>query len=72
MWEDHRGGQPLACLDPCSRWGRGGLVRGDYVFHDVNGASAASMARAIVIDPFELGPEGIDRVGSVGELLEAV
>lgn len=45
---------------------------GDSVFHDVKGASAASLARAILVDPYELGPAGIDRVASVGELLEAI
>lgn len=42
---------------------------GDSVFHDVNGALGASLARAFLVDPYELGPDGVDRVSSVGDLL---
>jgi hypothetical protein len=39
------------------------------VFHDVNGARAAGLARAILVDPYQLGPSDVTRVGSVAELL---
>jgi HAD superfamily hydrolase (TIGR01662 family) len=42
---------------------------GDSVFHDVNGARAAGLARAILVDPYELGPRDVIRVVSVAELL---
>jgi putative hydrolase of the HAD superfamily len=42
---------------------------GDSVFHDVNGARAAGLARAILVDPYQLGPSDVTRVGSVAELL---
>lgn len=54
-------------VDPKDVW-----YVGDSVFHDINGARAAALARAFLVDPYELGPEGIDRVRSVSELLEAV
>jgi putative hydrolase of the HAD superfamily len=41
---------------------------GDSVFHDVNGAIAAGFARALLIDPYRLGPPGVDAVASVTDL----
>lgn len=41
---------------------------GDSVFHDVNGALAASMAAAVLVDPYSLGPDGVVKVGSVAQL----
>jgi putative hydrolase of the HAD superfamily len=51
-------------LEPGDAW-----YIGDSVFHDVNGARAAGLARAILVDPYELGPRDVIRVGSVTELL---
>lgn len=51
-------------LDPGDAW-----YIGDSVFHDVHGALNASIARAILVDPYELGPDGVDRVDSVAGLL---
>lgn len=50
-------------LEPEAAW-----YVGDSVFHDIKGALGASLARAFLVDPYGLGPEGIDRVASVGEL----
>jgi putative hydrolase of the HAD superfamily len=41
---------------------------GDSVFHDINGARSASIAKAVLVDPFELGPADVVRVRSVAEL----
>jgi len=41
---------------------------GDSVFHDIHGARAALMARAFLIDPYQLGPPDVERVKSVAEL----
>lgn len=41
---------------------------GDSVFHDVNGALAASLAEAILIDPYALGRDDVKRVSSVADL----
>lgn len=41
---------------------------GDSVFHDVQGARAAGMAEAILIDPYWLGPSDVTRVTSVAKL----
>jgi putative hydrolase of the HAD superfamily len=50
-------------LDPSQAW-----YVGDSVFHDVLGAQAASMARAVLVDPYQLGPGDLPSVGSVAEL----
>jgi putative hydrolase of the HAD superfamily len=50
-------------LDPEDAW-----YIGDSVFHDVNGARAAGLADAILVDPYGLGPSDVTRVGSVAEL----
>lgn len=50
-------------LEPEDAW-----YIGDSVFHDVNGARAAGLAGAILVDPYELGPSDITRVSSVAEL----
>jgi putative hydrolase of the HAD superfamily len=41
---------------------------GDSVFHDIKGAQAARMARAVLVDPYGLGPPAIIRVRSVADL----
>lgn len=41
---------------------------GDSVFHDVEGARAARLARAVLVDPYQLGPDHVIRVSSVAEL----
>ncbi len=51
-------------LEPGDTW-----YVGDSVFHDVRGALGASIERAILVDPYQLGPEGVDRVTSVADLL---
>lgn len=51
-------------LEPDDTW-----YIGDSVFHDVNGALGASIARAVLVDPYGLGPDGVDRVDSVADLL---
>jgi HAD superfamily hydrolase (TIGR01509 family) len=51
-------------LGPSEAW-----YVGDSVFHDVNGALAASMARAILVDPYGLGPDDVVKVRSVTELV---
>jgi putative hydrolase of the HAD superfamily len=50
-------------IDPSQAW-----YVGDSVFHDVLGAQAASMARAVLVDPYQLGPGDLPTVGSVAEL----
>jgi putative hydrolase of the HAD superfamily len=44
---------------------------GDSVFHDVNGARAAGLADAILVDPYSLGPSDVTRVTSVAEFAVA-
>jgi putative hydrolase of the HAD superfamily len=51
-------------LGPSEAW-----YVGDSVFHDVNGALAASMARAVLVDPYGLGPDDVVKVRSVTELV---
>jgi putative hydrolase of the HAD superfamily len=41
---------------------------GDSVFHDIQGARAAGLSQAILIDPYGLGPPHVSTVGSVAEL----
>jgi HAD superfamily hydrolase (TIGR01509 family) len=41
---------------------------GDSVFHDVKGALAASMANAVLVDPYALGPEDVVKVRSISQL----
>ena len=41
---------------------------GDSVFHDVNGAQAAGLSRALLVDPYGLGPANVSSIGSVAEL----
>lgn len=53
-------------VEPSDAW-----FVGDSVFHDVNGAMAASMARAVLVDPYDLGPEEVSRVGSVTDLVSS-
>lgn len=45
---------------------------GDSVFHDVNGALGASLARAFLVDPYGLGPGEVEDVASVGDLPEMI
>lgn len=54
-------------LEPGDAW-----YIGDSVFHDVNGALGASLARAFLVDPYGLGPEEVDRVASVRDLTGAL
>ncbi|HYJ24380.1 MAG TPA: HAD-IA family hydrolase [Acidimicrobiia bacterium] len=42
---------------------------GDSVFHDVNGARAAGLSHALLVDPYGLGPTDVSTIGSVAELL---
>jgi HAD superfamily hydrolase (TIGR01509 family) len=42
---------------------------GDSVFHDINGARAAALARAFLVDPYDLGPEDVRKVTSVTDLV---
>jgi HAD superfamily hydrolase (TIGR01509 family) len=42
---------------------------GDSVFHDVNGARAAGLSRALLVDPYGLGPADVSSIGSVAELV---
>jgi putative hydrolase of the HAD superfamily len=51
-------------LSPADAW-----YVGDSVFHDVNGARAAGLAGAVLVDPYSLGPEKITRVATVADLL---
>lgn len=50
-------------LDPVDAW-----YVGDSMFHDVNGARAARLSRALLVDPYGLRPQEADRIGSVAEL----
>jgi HAD superfamily hydrolase (TIGR01509 family) len=45
---------------------------GDSIFHDMAGADAAGLGRAILVDPLGLHPEFPDRIGGVDELPEMV
>ncbi|MGH8942247.1 MAG: HAD family hydrolase [Acidimicrobiia bacterium] len=59
----------LAALDrmdlkPSKAW-----YVGDSVFHDVNGARAAGLSRALLVDPYGLGPKDVSTIGSVAELV---
>ncbi len=51
-------------VEPSNAW-----YVGDSVFHDVNGARAAGLSRAWLIDPYGLGPPDVSKVGSVAELV---
>ena len=51
-------------LEPSNAW-----YVGDSVFHDVNGARAAGLSRALLVDPYGLGPGDISTIGSVAELV---
>lgn len=51
-------------LDPEDVW-----YVGDSVFHDVYGALGASIARGILVDPYALGPDDVERVESVAGLV---
>jgi len=51
-------------LEPSEAW-----YVGDSVFHDVNGARAAGLSRALLVDPYGLGPGDVSTVGSVAELV---
>ena len=51
-------------LEPSNAW-----YVGDSVFHDVNGARAAGLSRALLVDPYGLGPGNVSTVGSVAELV---
>lgn len=50
-------------IEPAHAW-----YIGDSVFHDVHGAKSAGLSRAILVDPYRLGPSGVSTVGSVNEL----
>ena len=50
-------------LEPSNAW-----YVGDSVFHDVNGARAAGLSRALLVDPYGLGPTNVSTIGSVAEL----
>ena len=50
-------------LEPSAAW-----YVGDSVFHDVNGAKAAGLSRALLVDPYGLGPGNVSTIGSVAEL----
>jgi HAD superfamily hydrolase (TIGR01509 family) len=51
-------------LEPSDAW-----YVGDSVFHDVNGARAAGLSRALLVDPYGLGPGDVSSIGSVAELV---
>ena len=51
-------------LEPSNAW-----YVGDSVFHDINGAGAAGLARAWLVDPYGLGPADVSRITSVAELV---
>ena len=51
-------------LEPSNAW-----YVGDSVFHDVNGAQAAGLSRALLVDPYGLGPAGVSTIGSVAEFV---
>jgi HAD superfamily hydrolase (TIGR01662 family) len=50
-------------VEPSNAW-----YVGDSVFHDVNGARAAGLAGALLVDPYGLGPAEVSTIGSVAEL----
>jgi HAD superfamily hydrolase (TIGR01509 family) len=50
-------------LEPSNAW-----YVGDSVFHDVNGARGAGLARAVLVDPYGFGPADVSTIGSVAEL----
>jgi putative hydrolase of the HAD superfamily len=50
-------------VEPESAW-----YVGDSVYHDLGGARAAGLARALLVDPLGLHPGAADRVGSVADL----
>jgi len=50
-------------LEPSNAW-----YVGDSVYHDVNGARAAGLSRAVLVDPYGLGPAEVSTIGSVAEL----
>jgi FMN phosphatase YigB (HAD superfamily) len=45
---------------------------GDSIYHDMAGAEAAGLGRAVLIDPYALAPEHEPRISSVAELPELV
>jgi putative hydrolase of the HAD superfamily len=51
-------------LEPSQAW-----YIGDSVFHDVRGAEAAGLARAVLVDPYRLGPAKVSRVESIAQLV---
>ena len=51
-------------LEPSKAW-----YVGDSVFHDVNGARGAGLSRALLVDPYGLGPTDVSTIGSVAELV---
>jgi putative hydrolase of the HAD superfamily len=51
-------------LEPSNAW-----YVGDSVFHDVNGARAAGLSRAFLVDPYGLGPANVSAIRSVTELV---
>ena len=53
----------LMGLEPSDAW-----YVGDSVFHDVNGARAAGLSTALLVDPYGLGPGNVSSIGSVAEL----
>ncbi len=57
-----------AALDRMGVVGSDAWYIGDSLFHDVEGARAAGLARAVLVDPYRLGPDGVDRVASVADL----
>lgn len=57
-----------AALDRMGVVGSDAWYIGDSLFHDVEGARAAGLARAVLVDPYRLGPAGVDRVSSVADL----
>ena len=50
-------------LDPAAVW-----YVGDSAYHDLGGARAAGLARAVLVDPLDLHPGISDRVRSVDDL----
>lgn len=52
-------------LEPADVW-----YVGDSVFHDVRGALGASIARAVLVDPYGLAPDGVARVDSIADLID--
>jgi len=51
-------------LEPSEAW-----YVGDSVFHDVNGARAAGLSQALLVDPYALGPADVPKIASVTELV---